>query len=189
MKRLLSVLLMTVCSTAYADWKLDNEQSSLNFISTKNQHISETHSFGQLAGTLSDDGNLKVKVTLSSVDTGIEIRDQRMRDMLFKVADIPSATLSAKIDKSLLKAEVGQSTFSKVDATFHVNGKSVTMPVSIQVTKLAGNALLATTTAPVLINATSFGLDGGVAALQKIAGLAGISLTVPLTFNVTFIAQ
>ena len=188
MKKLLCTMLLAASGSAFADWSLDNNQSSLNFISTKNQHVSETHSFGVLSGTLNDAGKLSVKVTLDSVNTGIPIRDQRMKDILFKVADIPSATLKADIDSKLLKTPLGKSVQADIQAQFIVNDKSVTLPVSLQVTKLADDALLATTTKPVLLSAKDFALDSGVEALQKIAGLAGISLTVPVTFNVTFVA-
>lgn len=186
MKRLAFLLLLAGSSSALADWKLDNDSSSLNFISTKNQHISETHSFGELSGSLSEQGKLKVEVTLSSVNTGIDIRDQRMRDILFHVADIPSAMLTAKLDKALLETEQGKTAKASVDALFDLNGKTHTLPVAIQVTKLADGSLLATTTKPVVLNAKDFSLDGGIGELQKIAGLAGISLAVPVTFNVTF---
>ena len=187
MKKLLACLLLAGSSCAYADWKLDNDKSSLNFISTKNQHISETHKFGTLSGTLSDQGKLNVTVSLSSVETGIGIRDQRMRDILFKVADIPSASLKAQIPGKLLSATVGSSSRKSIDATFIINGQSQTVNVPVQVTKLADNALLATSIEPVVLNAAQFKLDDGVAALQKLAGLAGISLAVPVTFSVTFI--
>ena len=186
MKKLFACLLLAGSTNALADWKLDNSQSSLNFISTKNEHISETHKFGQLAGSLSDKGQLDVTVSLSSVDTGIGIRDQRMRDILFKIADVPSASLSAQIKPELLNGATGTSSRETIKATFTINGNARSMDVPVQVTKLSDNALLATSITPVVLNATDFKLDTGVAALQKLAGLAGISLAVPVTFSVTF---
>jgi len=39
----------------------------------------------------------------------------------------------------------------------------------------------AATTQPILLNAAEFGLEGGVAALQEIAGLNAISRVIPVT--------
>ena len=181
------ILLLAASASATADWQLDNANSSLHFMSTKNEHVTETHTFGQLSGSLSDNGALSVTVNLTTVDTGIDIRNQRMRDMLFKVADLPSANLTAQITEDVTKLASGKSLKQTVEATFSINGQSKVMPVEVQVTRLDSGALLATSTKPIVINARDFQLDGGVAALQKIAGLAGISLTVPLTFNVVFV--
>ena len=187
MKKFLACLLIAGSTQALADWKLDNSQSSLNFVSTKNQHISETHKFAKLSGTLSDAGKLDVAVDLSSVNSGIEIRDKRMQEMLFEVSTRPTASLTASIKPELLKKAMGKSSRHTIDAAFTINGQTRTLPVKVQITKLSGNAILATTPAPILLNAADFKLDAGVAALQKIAGLAGISLSVPVTFSVTFV--
>lgn len=54
------------------------------------------------------------------------------------------------------------------------------------VSKLANDKLTVSTTAPTVINASSFKLEGGIQALQDVAKLSSITLAVPVTFSVTF---
>ena len=75
----------------HADWQLVSEASELSFVSVKAAHLAEQHHFKTVTGTVSDDGEAHLIVDLASVHTGIDIRDQRMRDMFFKVAEFPTA--------------------------------------------------------------------------------------------------
>jgi polyisoprenoid-binding protein YceI len=186
--RIISLLLLcTLCSTVSADWTLDNEQSSIHFISTKNQHISEIHSFEKLQGTLDHSGQLMVNIELASVQTGIDIRNTRMQEMLFNVAANPSALLTAQLDPSWLTQAVGTQQNREVLATLQLNGKSQDIALAVQIIRLDKKTFQVASDKPVLIYATAFGLGDGVASLQKIAGLAGISLAVPVTFNAQFV--
>ena len=45
-----------------------------------------------------------------------------------------------------------------------------------------------TTTQPIVISASEFGLEAGVAALQSIAGLNAISRSIPVTVDLQLIA-
>jgi hypothetical protein len=51
----LSVLLsgILISSAANAELLLNKEESQVNFISVKNEHIAESHSFDDFSGTLS----------------------------------------------------------------------------------------------------------------------------------------
>lgn len=186
--RIISLLLFcTLCTNVSADWTLNNEQSSLHFISTKNEHISEIHRFKKLQGTLSDSGKLTVNIELASVETGIDIRNTRMKEMLFNVPTSPLAVLTAQLDPSWLSQPVGTQQKRDVTASLLLNGKSQNAELAVQIIRLDKSTFQVSTRKPVLLYATAFGLGDGVARLQKIAGLAGISLAVPVTFNVQFV--
>src|SRR5690606_19855903 len=93
-----------------ADWQLNNDQSQLNFISTKKQNIAEIHHFGSLSGQLTETGAFTLNIDLDSVDTGVEIRDTRMKELLFNVMDFPTAELTAQVKPALINdLAVGQS--------------------------------------------------------------------------------
>ena len=64
--------------TASAEWILDNDASTLTFTSIKAGTVAETHTFGELAGSIGADGNASLVIDLDSVDTGIEIRDRNV---------------------------------------------------------------------------------------------------------------
>ena len=52
----------------------------------------------RLIPALGADGAARVEIDLASVNTGVEIRDERMREIFFQVADFPSATVTAQLD-------------------------------------------------------------------------------------------
>ena len=86
----LSLLLVSAVSAA-ADWQIDNAQSQLSFISIKKGDVAEVHRFGEIAGGLQQDGQFELSIALESVNTGIQIRDSRMRSFLFKTAAVSTS--------------------------------------------------------------------------------------------------
>ena len=100
----LLVIGMLAAAQAAAQWELDSESSSINFISVKNSAIAETHSFASLVGYIGKSGNVQVSIDLNSVETLIPIRNERVRKLLFETADFPNATVAANVDPAVLAA-------------------------------------------------------------------------------------
>lgn len=169
--------------SAFADWSLQNNQSSVHFISTKKQNIDEIHHFKQLSAELSDSGKFKLSIDLASVETGIEIRNTRMREQLFKVGTFPTADVTAQLSKKIMQLKAGQSIQAEVAAELTLMETSMPLTLHMQISKTTGNEYVATSIQPILISATKFGLQQGVETLQKLAGLPSIGLTVPVSFN------
>lgn len=187
MKSVIGVLLLIMLAApALANWRLDNADSRLHFISTKNQNFSEIHRFTQLKGKLDQKGYLTVTVLLSSVDTGIGIRDTRMKEMLFNTAQIPFAKLKTQLDETVFDLENGESADFVFDAVILMNGAEKAHTFDVRVTQLPGGKLRANTLKPLLLSASDYNLTEGVNKLREIAGLQSIGLTVPVTFDVTF---
>ena len=84
MKRIALAGLLLAATSANAAWQLDGERSALSFVSTKAINIAEVHRFGELSGGVDADGMVNVSINLDSVDTAIELRDDRMKEMLFE---------------------------------------------------------------------------------------------------------
>uniref|UniRef100_E6QQ01 Lipid/polyisoprenoid-binding YceI-like domain-containing protein n=1 Tax=mine drainage metagenome TaxID=410659 RepID=E6QQ01_9ZZZZ len=83
---------------AYAQWQLENDHSNLNFISIKKTSIAEVHQFKKLSGSVSDEGDIHLVIDLSSVDTQNDLRNERLKVMLFEVARFPTAEFNGNID-------------------------------------------------------------------------------------------
>jgi polyisoprenoid-binding protein YceI len=177
------VALSVLSTAALADWKVDSEQSKVFFISTKNLNISEIHSFSRIDGQLSSDGQFSADISLSSVETGIDIRNQRMRDMLFKVDLFPKANISATLPKGIMSLAKGESMHTELPATLTLMGASKALNLDLIVSKTNDGKYMVSSAKPVLLGASELGLQDGVEAIQKIAGLTSIGLTVPVTFN------
>ena len=181
------LLIATWSQPVYAEWSLDNSSSRLSFVSTKAQAAAEVHKFGTLDGRVDENGKVTLTVELDSVDTAIEIRDTRMREMLFETDSYPTATLVASIDMAALEnLEVGASTDMVTEGQLQLHGTTVSLTVNMTVARLGESRVMAVSRSPLIVNASQVGLLDGVERLREVAGLPSISPAVPVTFVLAF---
>ena len=76
-----------VMAPAQADWAL-SDSSRIGFVSIKNNSIGENNAFERVSGSISASGEVSLSVDLSSVETGVGIRNERLQKMLFEVASL-----------------------------------------------------------------------------------------------------
>lgn len=185
--KLLCLLGVLAAAPAYAQWTLNNDESSMNFVSIKASDIAEVHKFNKLAGVIEDDGSVSVEVELASVDTLIPVRDERMRDVLFEINVFPVATITAKIDPALnTSLTPGEMTVVTSEVLMELHGEAAPTVVDLQVIRLSEDRILVTSARPVVVNVGMFNLVDGVEQLREIAGLPSISKAVPVTFSLVF---
>ena len=192
MKYLTATLLAfgVVSMPASAGWVLDADDSAISFTSTKANTAAEVHGFGRVSGGVDDDGVATLTIELDSVDTSIEIRDQRMRELLFETAEYPAAKVKVELDADAVEAiEPGDSKTMSATAELSLHGSVTELPVQMKIARLAENRLLVASERPVIVNASQVGLLDGVEKLREIAGLPSISPAVPVTFVLAFDAD
>jgi polyisoprenoid-binding protein YceI len=171
-----------------ADWTMDQSRSHLAFISIKAKDVAEIHTFTEMSGTISGDGQVTVSMMLDSVETLIPIRNERMREFLFNTTNYQDATLTAKVDPAIIAAmEPGQVSDITAEGTLSLHGASQPMVLHMQAAKLDDTNVMVASTKPLVIDAAKFGLSDGVEKLREIAGLDSISNAVPVTFVMTFV--
>jgi len=182
------VIATTIMATAFAalpaqaDWSV-KDTSRVGFVSIKNNVIGENNVFERVSGGITGAGVVTVNIDLTSVETGVGIRNERLQKMLFDVAKFPQATVSAQLSDEQLTALVsGGSVAESVSVSVALHGNTVSKQVELAAIK-TGDTLQVTTTQPVVITASEFGLEAGVAALQKVAGLNAISRSIPVTVD------
>ena len=187
-KTLLYFWVLFLFSTpVFPDWNLVNEESRINFISIKASDIAEIHTFKELSGSVKDNGQAQVVINLSSLETLIPIRNERMSNLLFETKVYPIASFKLKLDlQTFLLTEVGKSSDVTLRGVLELKGKQFTMPVKISVTRLSDQSFLVKSSEPLLLNAGSLGLSDGIESLRVIAGLPSISKSVPVTFSLIF---
>ncbi len=186
MKLLTSTLLILAAPLSYAEWTLSPD-SSVKFLSTKNTNITEVHEFTQVSGSVSDKGNAEIAIDLTSVETGIGIRNERMQSMLFNVSDYATATVSADLPETMMLAlKNGETATSLLPLTLELHGEKKDIEADVLATAAADGHVIVTTQSPVLVNAGEFKLAKGVEALREVAGLDRITTTVPVTFTLLF---
>ena len=186
----LSILLSAVgvIAPAQADWTL-NDSSRIGFVSIKNNSIGENNAFERVSGTISESGQVAVSVDLSSVETGVGIRNERLQKMLFEVASFPAATIDAVLSDSQITAlKAGGAQTESLGVSISLYGKTVNKTANLSVSASGGDVRV-TTTQPIVITAQEFGLEAGVAALQQIAGLNAISRSIPVTVDLSLTAD
>jgi hypothetical protein len=159
---------------------LDNALSTLSFVSIKNGAVGEVHTIDKLSGSLSDAGDLMVTLDLSSVNTKIDIRNERMQKYLFETGKNPTATVSAKIGKVA-------DGVSRVKGAVELNLHGVKKNIDFEaITVMSDGKLVVSSIKPIIIKASDYGMEGGVAMLQKLAKLPSIATAVPVSFVLTF---
>ena len=175
--------------SAYAEqWDLDNDLSYVRFVTTKAVHISEANEFKDLSGVVTSSGKVDLAIDLDSVDTLIPIRNQRMRDFLFRTQEFPSANISGQIDfVRYSQLAVGETAEAKERLSVSVHGQTVIISIDVLVIRLAANKISVLNRTPILISSAQFQLEDGVEKLKKLAGLSDISYTVPVSFYLTFV--
>jgi polyisoprenoid-binding protein YceI len=177
------------------NWAINNNQSTLNFVTTKAGQqgvagISETQSFKRYSGGIDQNGKILLNIDLASVDTGIEIRDERLRTMLWNVKATPQATFTAQLPLEALKS-VGTSGVQNIELNGQLQMGGQTKPVVaiVRVSRLATDQLLVVTRSPILINANDYGLRPGVEALREVMGLNFLAGSAPVSFTLVLNAK
>jgi polyisoprenoid-binding protein YceI len=168
-------------------WTLDAAQSRLAFTTVKAGAIAEAHGFRTLSGSVGANGAATLAIDLASVSTAVDIRDERMREFLFQTSAHPSATVTAQLDPAAFSAlKVGESKLQPVAATLDLHGIKSPIEAELAVTRIAPGRVKVETAAPIIVDAGTYGLTEGVAKLQELAGLPGITPQVPVTFSLVF---
>jgi polyisoprenoid-binding protein YceI len=171
-------------------WSLDSSASYLNFATTKNTHNVEVHNFTSINGDISAAGVATLTIDLSTVNTGVALRDERMRGLLFDVTNFPTATVTVAVPATLISSlAVGQSAATSISASLNLHGVTGAITTKVSVQKLSANRVLVQSLSPILVKAGDYALTDGVEALRAAVGIASISVAVPVDFALVFDAR
>lgn len=167
---------------------LDAESSSVFFVTTKNTHDIEAHHFTSVSGSISSEtGEATLGINLNSVETEVDIRNERVRDLLFEVDSFSDAVATLPVDlEDLAAQEVGSTQKESVSAMLDLHGVSVAIDTELSITKLSDSQLMVQNVSPILIDAEDFDLTGGIEMLRNLANLPVISYSVPVNFTLLF---
>lgn len=183
---LAATALMLAAPMALAEaWTLDGASSNLSFGSVKSEFTGEVHSFKELSGSVSETGSVEVVVDLTSVETNIDIRNERMIEHVFKAAQ--TATIAAQIDMEALTAlSIGQSDVMDVTGTVTVVGTDVELDAQLFVMRVSDTHAMVSTNGMVFLDLDEAGLNAGIDTLMELAGLESITRASPVTMRLMF---
>ncbi len=153
-------------------WTLDGATSSLRFQSVKNETTVETSSFATLSGGIDETGEATVTVFLNSIDTKVDLRNVRMRFLLFETYQFPEATVTVEVDPALLSdlSEVRRKVIP-VDYTLNLHGIEKALATEVAVTLLSDDLVSVASHAPISIATSDFAMDLGVTKLEEAASV------------------
>jgi polyisoprenoid-binding protein YceI len=177
----------TAAPLAEGTWALDPAGSRLSYVSIKAGEVAEANRFDTLSGTVAEDGTASLDIDLASVNTGVDIRNERMREIFFGVAENPKATVTAKLDPAAFAGlAVGQSLTRPLKASVTIKGASSDVETEVLVTRVAEDRVTVVPTAPVIISTDMFGLTDELGELRALAQLPSITPAVPVAFSLAF---
>ncbi|WP_246740743.1 OmpA family protein [Mesorhizobium sp. NZP2298] len=187
-----SGLLLFGSQTAGAapNWTLDPTASVITYQSVKKNTIVETNKIRNITGTLSSAGDAKVTFDLNSVDTGVDLRNVRMRFLFFETFKYPTAELTAKVDPAAF-ADLATKRRMKATLPFRLNlhGVDKDLEASVVVTMISDTMVSVASEAPVAVHVEDFGLLPNIDKLQQAANVTNIVPTASVSFDFVFTAD
>lgn len=187
---LMAAALTTLPVLAFADghaanWSLDSSLSNISFGSIKNDYVGESHSFGEVSGTVSATGAVEINIGLPSVQTNIDIRNERMAEFIFGGASL--ATLTAQLDMdALTKLPQGDATTIETEGTLTLLGNESYLEARFFVMRLSADQVLVMTDGMLMLSTEDAGIDEGITQLQELAGLDSITRVSPVSMRLFF---
>ena len=183
------IALFSLSSQALAAWKLDNQNSNLSFVSVKKSTIAEVHSFTKLTGKVSEQGVAKIIIDLTSVETNIPIRNERMQQHLFETSSFSSATIESQFSPDIFnKLSKQDSILTTLTFTLTLHGKQQSLSSKVRVSEI-DDRIVVSSMQPVIVNAAQFDLVNGIEKLRALASLPSIATAVPVSFNLSFVKK
>lgn len=185
-----AVALSALATTSYAEghaanWKLDPALSNVSFGSIKDDYFGESHTFGEMSGTVTADGTVTITLGLASLETMIDIRNERMMEYLFQNA--PSAIIMAEIDMAELTGlAIGEAITIQTFGMLSLIGADTDLDAPFFVMRLSDTQVLVTTNGMLMLSTEDAGFDAGIDKLQELANLDSITRVSPVTMRLVF---
>ena len=180
-------ILIVFSQLSYADWRLCNQASNLNFITSQSDQLTEVHSFSNMEGTISDQGDFLFKIDLSSIETSNSHRDLRIQDLLFETKKFQEATVSLNLGKGFFNLlEIDKAKQMPVQLTINLHGVTNKIETTLLVTRLKSNCIIVMSINPVIISLKDFDFLAGLEKLSQLYELDGLSKKVEVSFNLFF---
>lgn len=176
-------------SGAFAEsWTIDSDASVLGFGSVKKDTVGEAHTISGVSGTVAADGTATIALDLTSVQTNIDIRNERIGEHVFK-GEV-TATLTAAIDMDAMTAlAVGEYMVTEVEGDINLLGAQTPVYLDMFIMRTAEDQVLATSNSMLFVPTADLGIDAGIDMLKQLADLPGITRTFPVTMRFIFNAD
>jgi cytochrome c2 len=187
MRRIAAIVCLTLFPVlAHAgSWTLSGPDSKLAFGSVKKDKVGEVHHFKTITGTVDASGAVSVEVDLASVETWIDIRNERMGKHVF--TGMGPAKLTAQIDMAAMEAmAVGTLSATDVKGALSLGAITIDIEASVIIARLSENRAMVLTDEMIMVNTIDLGVNAGIDKLLELAKLPSITRAVPVTLRLVF---
>lgn len=155
-------------------------QSGVEIVSLKNGSIEDAHTLsidreGLYLGLPDNPASLggEVRVDLASWSSPIPPRDDRVKEVFFKVADYPTARFTVEAASGFGVTAIGASSVGEVTGTFEVSGGSFSATLKVAAERTSEEGWVFRTVEPLVFTAAQLGASDRV---QEVAALCGVGL-------------
>jgi len=180
------VIIGTAMAGDASSWTLSADESKIAYVSIKKESVGEVNYFEKISGTVSAEGDVTVNIDVTSVQTNIDIRNERMVAFVFDAAK-PTATLTTKIDMAALeKLEPGATISVDVEGTLTLSGISVGIETSMFVARLSDKRVMVSTDDMIVVGTEDLGVTAGIDKLMELAKLPSITRVSPVSLRFVF---
>lgn len=184
-----------VSNDTQALWTL-SPSSTIQFVTVKKTHVAEVGKFATqssdstaLQGSINSNGRAVVAIDLSTVDTNIALRNERMRNFLFSIDSLPSAYISVELDTDeLADMAIGSALQKTLEAELALHAVKQSVQTEVLIIKTSAENIQVSSVKPIRIDSKGFDLDYGIEVLRGLANLTSIGETVPVYFSFDFVA-
>lgn len=176
----------TAFAGGHITWNAVEDESRVAFGSIKKDTVGEVHHFNTISGMVKEDGTMELAVDLGSIETNIDIRNERMAEHVFK-GGMATATISGEIDMEELNAlKAGETTLFDFEGVLAFAGANVDIEAEMHVARLTDDRVLVSTADFLLLSTEDLGINAGIDELMKLAKLPGITRVTPVAVRVVF---
>ena len=171
------------------EWQLDPRLSTVYMQTVKKNALFEVHQFNTVEGTIDKNATANVKIDLASINSSVDLRDVRMRFLLFETFKFPFAEISAQLDRTRLQQLESKTRISyPLSLKVNMHGIANDIETTVWVTRIGDRSVSVSTVKPIIVTAKSFALAKGVAKLADAVGGIQIAAAASISFDLVFVS-
>jgi len=169
-------------------WGVVDADSDIHFVGIKNDAVGVVGVLANVSGTFdSKNGNAFVEVTIASLFTADEARDDSIKTHFFEQAKFPTARFTVtKLPQLEELPPEGETADYELAGTLEMHGAKVPLVVPARVTHENGARLRVRNRKPIVLNAKDFGMEAQLKVLKAVCGHESLSGAVPVEIDVVF---
>ncbi|MCB9966402.1 MAG: OmpA family protein [Geminicoccaceae bacterium] len=167
-------------------WTMAPELSKLDVQSVKNETKVESSTFAAFEGAIAPDGQATVTIQLNSIDTGVDLRNVRMRFLFFETFKYPEAVVTVQLDRAML-GDLESRRRLNLTLPFELDLHGITKELETEVvlTLLTDELVSVASSRPISIGTELFDLTDGLKKLEEAASVSVIP-SGSVTFDFVF---